>query len=219
MRRSLLESLILRATRGYARLWHRWSSRGKRWIPATGPAIVVANHTCSADPMFLMAGSPRLLAFAVTREHFDVHPVVRRLLDFAHCVPVTRHGRDVSAARQLLQRLADGQVVGIFPEGGLSGVARCRLCTARHGAAYLALKTRAPVYPAYIAGGPRTDRLLNSWLLPTPRAVRVFFGPSVDLSAWYGQPPTRRRLEEVSQYLAACILSLRPEHEQKERRY
>jgi 1-acyl-sn-glycerol-3-phosphate acyltransferase len=169
--------------------------------------------------MFLMAGSPRLLAFAVTREHFNVHPVVRRLLDFAQCVPVTRNGRDVGAARQLLQRLAEGCVVGIFPEGSLSGVARCRLCSPRHGAAYLALKTRAPVYPVYIAGGPRTDELLHSWLVPSPRAVRVHFGPAVDLSAWYDQPPTRRRLEEVSQYLTACILSLRPQREQKGRRF
>ena len=43
----------------YARLLHRWSSNGPAPLPPTGPAILVANHTCSADPSFLTAGCRR----------------------------------------------------------------------------------------------------------------------------------------------------------------
>jgi len=158
--------------------------------------------------MFLLAGSPRLICFAVAREHFDIHPVVRYLLDFASCVPVTRNGRDAVAARQLLRRLSEGHAVSLFPEGNLSGVGRNRICTGKHGAAFLALATGAPVFPVYIAGGPRTHHLLNSWVVPTPRAVRVHYGPALDLSAYYGRPRTRRLLEEVTWHFAKSIQDL-----------
>jgi 1-acyl-sn-glycerol-3-phosphate acyltransferase len=209
-RRPFLDFLILGVARLYAHLWHRWSSNGPAPLPPRGPAILVANHTCSADPTFLTAGSPRLLSFAVSREHFNQHPLARRLLNYMGCVPVTRNGRDAVAARQLLQRLAQGCAVCLFPEGNLSGVGRNRLRTGKHGAAFLALVTRAPVYPAYIAGGPRTDRLLMSWLWPTPQAVRVIYGPAVDLGPYQGRPRTRRLLEEVTALLEQHILKLQP---------
>jgi 1-acyl-sn-glycerol-3-phosphate acyltransferase len=205
-----LDSFILTATRIYVHLWHRWSTNGPCPLPATGPAILVTNHTCSADPMFLLAASSRLISFAVAREHFDIHPLARYLLDYAHCVPVTRNGRDAVAARKLVKCLAKGRVVCIFPEGNLSGVARNRSLTGKHGAAFLALATRAPVFPVYISGGPRTDRLLESWVIPTPRAVRVHYGPAIDLSAFYGRPRTRQLLEEVTRRVQECILKLRP---------
>jgi len=206
----MLDSFILSATRVYTHLWHRWLSHGPSPVPATGPAILVSNHTCSADPMFLLAGSSRLISFAVAREHFNVHPLACYLLNYAHCVPVTRNGADAGAARKLLRCLAEGRVVGLFPEGNLSRVARNRLGAGKHGAAFLALATRAPVFPVFIAGGPRTDRLLNAWVLPAPRAVRVYYGSAMDLSEYNGQPRTRKLLEEVTLRMRARILELAP---------
>jgi 1-acyl-sn-glycerol-3-phosphate acyltransferase len=210
-----LNRLMLGIVRVYTHLWHRWSSNGPAPLPAEGPALLIANHTCSADPSFLTAGSPRLLSFAVSREHFDLHPLARRLLEYLRCVPVARTGRDSVAARKLLRRLAEGRVVCLFPEGNLSGVARNCVRPGKHGAAFLALVARVPVIPAYIAGGPRTDRLLESWLWPSPRAVRVIYGPPVDLTPYYGRRRTRRLLEEVTALLRQRILDLQPEAERR----
>jgi 1-acyl-sn-glycerol-3-phosphate acyltransferase len=214
-RQPFLERFIVGVVRVYTHLWHRWSSNGPAPLPAEGPALLIANHTCSADPTFLTAGSPRLLCFAVSREHFDLHPLARRLLEYLRCVPVARTGRDAGAARKLLRRLAEGRVVSLFPEGNLSGVARNCIRPGKHGAAFLALVTRVPVFPAYIAGGSRTERLLESWLWPSPRAVRVIYGPPVDLTPYYGRPRTRRLLEEVTTLLRQRILDLQPEAERK----
>jgi 1-acyl-sn-glycerol-3-phosphate acyltransferase len=214
-RLSFVDFFLIHITRLYARLWHRCSWRGPVPLPAKGPALLVANHTCSADPTFLVASCRRLLSFAVAREHFDLHPVTHWVLEHVRCVPVTRNGRDAGAAHRLLGRLAEGCAVCIFPEGGLSGVVRQRFRPRKHGAAFLALASGVPVYPAYIAGGPRTDDLLKSWLVPTPRAVRVYFGPAVDLSAYRGQRRTRRLLEEVTALLSERILALQPEAERK----
>jgi 1-acyl-sn-glycerol-3-phosphate acyltransferase len=81
---------------------------------------------------------------------------------------------------------------------------------AKHGAALLALRTRAPVYAACIAGGPRTDDLLKAWLWPPPGRVRVIFGPAIDLSAYYDRPRTRRLLEEVTALFIERIQALQP---------
>src|SRR5262249_14601415 len=114
------------------------------------------------------------------------------------------------AALRGLRRLREGHLVCIFPEGNLSGVAKNRLRAGKHGAALLALRSRAPVYPAYIAGGPRTKHLLLAWLLPPPGRVRGGFGPAIDLSAYYDRPRTRQVLEEVTALLMDRIQALHP---------
>ncbi len=197
--------LVLQWALVYSRLWHRWSCDRPAPLPATGPVLVIANHTCSADPNFLQAGCRRILSYLVAQEHFDVHPLARWLLDYLDCVPVARHGRDWLALRRTLRRLEQGAVVCLFPEGNLSGVSKDRLLPGKPGSAYLALRSRAPIYPAYITGGPRTENLLDSWLWPSRRAVRVHFGPAIDLTAYYGRPISRALIEEVTQVLMARI--------------
>jgi 1-acyl-sn-glycerol-3-phosphate acyltransferase len=122
---------------------------------------------------------------------------------------VRRDGKDAMAARQALQRLREGLVVAIFPEGNLSGVARGRLRIAKAGAAWLALRSDCPVVPGYIEGGPRTHRLLESWIWPSRRAARVHFGPPVDLSSYRSRPIHRGLLEEVSALLMRKIQEAR----------
>jgi pterin-4a-carbinolamine dehydratase/1-acyl-sn-glycerol-3-phosphate acyltransferase len=200
--------LCLAVVRFYTGLWHRWSSNGTAPLPAEGPAILIANHTCSADPTFLVSGCRRLISFLVAREHYNIFAPTRRLLDYMGGVPVTRDGKDAGAVRAALRRLKEGRVLGVFPEGNLSGVAKNRLRPGKAGVALLALRSRAPVYPAYIAGGPRTEKLVQSWLLPSRRPVRVTFGPPVDLSAYYDRPVDRALLEEVTALLMGRIAAL-----------
>ncbi|MCI0457442.1 MAG: 1-acyl-sn-glycerol-3-phosphate acyltransferase [Gemmataceae bacterium] len=202
--------VCLPLSRGYARLWHGWSCQGEAVLPKTGPVILVSNHTCSADAMFLQSAFPRIPCYLAAQAHYDSHPFIRWVLDSMDCVRVARNGRDTLAALLALRRLRQGRIVCIFPEGNLSGVAKKRLRKGKHGAALLALRTRTPVYPAYIHGGPRTDQLLLSWVWPPAGRVRVFFGPPVDLSAYHGRPPTRQVLEEVTHLLMRHVEALKP---------
>jgi 1-acyl-sn-glycerol-3-phosphate acyltransferase len=206
----LAEFLALGVVRLYAALWHRWRANGPAPFPAAGPGIVIANHTCSADPTFILAGSRRLISFLVAREHYNVSRVSRRILDWLRCVSVTRNGQDVCAIRAALRRLQEGRLVGVFPEGNLSGVTRGQIRPGRAGVALLALRSGAPVFPVYIAGGPRTEKLLPSWVFPSKVAVRVVYGPAVDLSAFHGRRLNRKTLEEVTAYLMDHVAALRP---------
>jgi 1-acyl-sn-glycerol-3-phosphate acyltransferase len=200
----------LNLARFYTSLWHRWRSNRLAPFPDKGPALIISNHTCSADPTFLLSGSKRVFGFIVAREHFKLNRPFHWLLTWMRCVPVIRGGHDHVAVRTALRRLADGWMIGVFPEGGLSGVALDRLRPGKPGMSYLALKSRVPVYPAYIAGGPRTLKLLRSWLIPSKKPVHVIYGNPIDLSAYYDQPLTRKLLEEVTALLMAHIAALCP---------
>jgi 1-acyl-sn-glycerol-3-phosphate acyltransferase len=202
--------LALAIARLYSSLWHRWRSNGRAPLPGSGPAIIISNHTCSADPMFLLAGSNRMISFLVAREHYYLCAPINWLLAAMSAVPVARNGQDANAARIALGRLAEGRVLGIFPEGNLSGVVMNRMLPGKGGAALIALRSQAPVYPAYIAGGPRTRQLLQSWLQPSKVAVRVVFGPAIDLANYYGRPINRKLLEEVTAHLMDHLKALRP---------
>jgi 1-acyl-sn-glycerol-3-phosphate acyltransferase len=190
----------------YARLWHRWSSNGPSPIPARGPAILIANHTCSADAAFLTAGCARPLSFLIAREYYDL-PVVPRLFAYMGCVPVERNGHDATAVRVGLRRLAEGRILCIYPEGGLSNAGRSRLRRGKAGAALFALRSGVPIVPARIMGGPQTNRIALSWLRPSQ--VRVVFGPPVDLSVYLGQRINRRLLEAVTRRLMEHIAALK----------
>ena len=122
------------------------------------------------------------------------------------CVPVSRNGRDAVAARTAIRRLQEGRVICIFPEGGLSNAGRPRLRPGKAGAALIALRSQAPVFPALISGGPQTSSLKGAWLRPS--RVRVRFGRAIDLSVYQGRPLDRRLLEEVTRVLMGRIADL-----------
>jgi 1-acyl-sn-glycerol-3-phosphate acyltransferase len=205
--RPVIEYLLLLLIDVYVKLWHRWSCQRPAPLPAIGPAILISNHTCSVDPAFVLAGSPRLLSYLIAREFYD-QPLVRRICDACRCVPVVRNGLDVQAVRLSLRRLQEGCVLCIFPEGGLSTAGQ-RYRSGKHGLAYIALKSRVRVFPAYIAGGPQISDVAPSWLLPS-RGVRVTYGSPIDLSAYYDRPVDRRLLHEVTTLLMRRIISMRP---------
>jgi 1-acyl-sn-glycerol-3-phosphate acyltransferase len=201
--------LMLGACRAYASFWQR-CRRSKSPLPRHGPALIVVNHSCSADPAFRLNDSPRVLSFVTTRQHYNLHPLVKRLMDHAGCVPILRGGHDPVGVRLALKRLTEGRVLVIFPEGNLSGVVTGRMRRWKYGAAYLALKSGVPVYPVWIEGGPRTDQLARAWLRRSGRATRVHYGCPVDLAAYQGSRITRPLLEQVTELLMRSVTQVRP---------
>lgn len=163
----------------YCTLWHGLRFDGYAPLPEMGPAILIANHTCGIDHMLLQSTSRRLLGFMIAREYYESR-WLNRLCVYIGCIPVNRDGRDLAAIRAGLRALDAGRVLPIFPEGTIVPASGRRLGAMRPGSAYLAVRARVPVVPAFILGTPPTDEILES--LATPSRARVVFGEPIDLS-------------------------------------
>jgi 1-acyl-sn-glycerol-3-phosphate acyltransferase len=197
----------LGVVRLYARLWHGCTFAAPAAVPATGPALIVVNHTSSPDGCFVQCGCRRGLTFLVAEEFF--RPRLLWIWATTGCVPVSRRGCDIRAARGGLRRLREGRIVVVFPEGTLSG-AGLRPRTPKCGAAFLALHSDAPVYPAFISGGPQHPDVARGWFLPSRRRVRITYGAALDMTPYRNRPITRALLEEVTAFFMAQVAALDP---------
>lgn len=162
----------------FAILGLRIDVRGADHLPEVGPVVVAANHTSFAD--FLIVGLPavqrgRLIRFMAKRAVFRI-PVGSGMLRAMGHLPVDRpHG--TVAARQALRALAQGEVVGVYPEATISRsfVMKDR-ADLRRGAAYLALAAGAPIVPVAHWGIHRVWTVDGRWSLRRGRAVSITVG-------------------------------------------
>jgi 1-acyl-sn-glycerol-3-phosphate acyltransferase len=190
----------------YCAVWHRLET-GRAPLPIQGPAILIANHTCGIDHMLLQAGSQRVLGFMIAQEFFDLW-ACRPFCRILKCIPVRRDGRDLAATRAALRALEQGRVVPIFPEGRILPKSGREIGPGKPGAAYIALRARVPVIPAYIRGTPETNDVFKS--LEWPSQARVVYGPPVDLSDFPANASAdRAALALATDRLMAAINSLR----------
>src|SRR5262245_60063507 len=119
-RQPALDFFCLALTRGITRVYYNIWIRRRAPFPPLGACILVANHTCSADPAFLQARARRPLSFMIAEEYFNI-PGASWLFRYMQCIPVSRTGRDVKSVRIALRRLQAGRILCLFPEGSLSG--------------------------------------------------------------------------------------------------
>ena len=106
-----------------SRLIYRFQVRGDEHIPTTGAAIVACNHVSFIDPVLLMAASPRPIRFIMDHRIFAT-PVLGWLFRLAKAIPIAPRNDDPAAYEAAFaaadQVLADGDLLGIFPEGAIT---------------------------------------------------------------------------------------------------
>jgi 1-acyl-sn-glycerol-3-phosphate acyltransferase len=106
-----------------SRVVYRYRVTGDDHLPATGAAIVACNHVSFVDAVLLMAASPRPIRFLMDHQIFKV-PVLGWLFRLAKAIPVAPQKEDPAtyeaAMREAAAVLAEGDLLGIFPEGGIT---------------------------------------------------------------------------------------------------
>lgn len=184
-------------------------------VPARGPALLVANHTCGVDHLLIQSQVRRTLGFMVAEEYYN-WPVVKTFAQAIGAIPVKRDGRDLSATRSALRALKQGRVVPLFPEGRITPQSGRVIGQGKQGAAFLALKARVPVIPCYLSGTPPTDDILQA--IYTPSHTRVVFGPPIDLTDLRGPEgePDRAQIQTATDRLMAAITDLKARQESGE---
>jgi 1-acyl-sn-glycerol-3-phosphate acyltransferase len=106
-----------------SRVVYRFKVRGDEHIPTEGAAIIACNHVSFVDAVLLMAASPRPIRFVMDHRIFAI-PVLGWLFRLAKAIPIAPQ-KDrpeiYAAAFEAADRvLADGDLLGIFPEGAIT---------------------------------------------------------------------------------------------------
>ena len=127
----------------------RTTIRGMENFPRHGPALIVINHLGDADAVLLGASIPTTIDGMGKIELNDeriVGPIFR-----AYGVIWVHRGRpDRRALRAALDALAEGRMLGLAPEGRQSLIGG--LEDGNEGAAFLAMKSGAPIVPIAMTG-------------------------------------------------------------------
>lgn len=139
-----------------------WEAEGAERLPAEGAAVLVANHACYLDPVYLGVLTPRRIHFLATAEAYRstlLGAYCRRM----HTVPVRRYRSDPAACREMVRLLDEGELVGVFVEGERSVLGEYQ--GAQPQVAGVLARLGAPVYAVGIAGsydcGPRWAGVLR----------------------------------------------------------
>lgn len=138
-----------RFLRGLVRLTTRLTVQGLENIPAQGPLLMVSNHLGDADALIGLAVSPRPVELIAKIELVDMR-IVGQLMESYGVIWIHRGQPDRHALRAAMDGLRTGRVIGIAPEGRESLTGSLEAGT--EGAAYLALKSGAPILPVTFTG-------------------------------------------------------------------
>lgn len=134
--------------------------RGLENFPKKGPALIVINHLGDADAVLLAASLPAAvdgMGKIELNDHRLVGPVFR-----AYGVIYVHRGRpDRKAIRAALDGLAEGRMVSLAPEGRQAVAGKLEEGT--EGAAFLAMKSGAPIVPVAMTGTENENLYNRKW--------------------------------------------------------
>lgn len=92
------------AARAAAGLCYRLRIEGAAHFPATGPAVVVANHVSYFDPVLIAAACPRPIRFVVYGPYYRL-PVLHLFFRAAGAIPIASAKRDPGALRRAMEEI------------------------------------------------------------------------------------------------------------------
>jgi 1-acyl-sn-glycerol-3-phosphate acyltransferase len=167
-------------------------------VPRTGALLVTMNHLGGADPVLVVAFTPRPLV-AVGKAEILRWPVIGLAVRAYGMLPVRRGEPDRATLKRMLAVLAEGRALLIAPEGreSLTG----RLEAGKSGPAFLAMQSQATVLPVAITG-TAWKQLLPAWRRGRRPCVTLTFGAPYTLAQGLTRP---QAVDEIMRRLAALL--------------
>jgi 1-acyl-sn-glycerol-3-phosphate acyltransferase len=102
---------------------YRIRPQGLENIPEQGPVLLVCNHISFMDPMVIMGCVRRPVRFVMYHKIFET-PVIKYLFRAAKAIPIAGKKENEAimqrAFAEVDKELANGNIVCIFPEGGIT---------------------------------------------------------------------------------------------------
>jgi hypothetical protein len=114
---------------------------------------LTANHISFIDSLLMASASPRPVRFIVDAEYARLS-ILRFLFRDAKVIPIAPAGEDPELLERAYDRIAEelteGELVCIFPEGGISSDGK--LAPFRRGIENIVRRTPVPVVPVALVG-------------------------------------------------------------------
>ena len=172
----------------------------------SGPLILAVNHTSFFDPPLAGICSRRGVYY-LARKTLLKWPFFGPLFPAMNVIPVERDGNDMSALREVIKKIKDGNGVVLFPEGTRSKDGNIQ--PARAGIGFVIAKTGAPVLPMRIFGAydafPKNSKRLHFTQITVVIGEPLVFSPNDLASA------TRETYQKLSDRVMEAIAALRLE--------
>src|SRR3954447_1439214 len=163
-----------------ARLIYHVRVTGREALPAGG-FLLLPNHITWVDAIVLQLATPRPIRFIIHDEYYR-KPFLHPFLRLIGCIAISSK-RAKEAIRSAAERIREGEIVCLFPEGHLSRTGT--LLRLQRGYELIARQADAAVVPVWMdelwgsifsfQGG----RFFTKWPREIPYGVRVFFGAPI----------------------------------------
>jgi 1-acyl-sn-glycerol-3-phosphate acyltransferase len=168
--------------RVWSSIWFDLKVFGIRNIPRTGGTLIVSNHQSYLDPLVLGARMPRPMSYMAKSELFT-NRVFAGLIRSLGAFPVRQGAGDVRAIKETVQRLQEGRMLNIFPEG--SRTEDGTIQPMESGVALVVRKAGVPIVPAAIDGSydawPKGKKVFRR------HPIQIVFGPPLDVTGMKGE--------------------------------
>jgi 1-acyl-sn-glycerol-3-phosphate acyltransferase len=187
------------------RRYGRLRVEGAENLPPEGPVIIAADHRSMFDIPVMVVASPRPVYFMAKRELYG-DPARAWLWHHLGGFPVRRQATDLRAIDTAMALLERGDAVALYPEGTRSRSGE--MLPFLLGAAWLGLKTGAPVVPCGVIGTgvePGWNGRSSPWV---GKHVRVRFGTFIETGAEPDPRARRLKAEALTQEIEARIRHL-----------
>lgn len=177
----------------YCKIVYRMKIVGKENIPKKGPIIIAANHKSFLDPPLIEITCGRYARF-LAKEELTKNKFLLILCFLFDAILVKRDSKEVTAIKESLKTLKNGDCLTLFPEGTRNGLAKGE--DVKDGVAFFAVRSGAKVIPCGIKGGKKGD-----W------KVTITYGKPLDFSQYKGAKD-KETLEKVTNEIMENIIKI-----------
>lgn len=177
----------------WCKIYYRAEINGLENIPKEGPLIFCGNHRTYLDPPLMVVTAKRDMRFLAKEELYK-----NKFLSFLgwvfEAIPVKRDEKDITAIKESLKALKNGQCIALFPEGTRNGIEKGE--KAKDGVAFFAVRSGAKVVPCGIKGGTKGNR-----------KVIITYGKPLDYSKYKGEKD-KEILDKITKEIMDDIIKL-----------
>ncbi len=177
----------------FFKIVYRAKIEGVKNIPKNEALIFCGNHRNYVDPPLIVSTARRNVRF-ISKEELKKNPLFWFLGIIFKGIYVKRDAKDISALKEALKGLKNGECIGIFPEGTRNASEKGE--KSKGGAAFFTVKSGAKVVPVGITGG------MKPW-----QKVTIKYGEPLDFSN-YTDTKNKEELEQVTNTIMEKVFEL-----------